>query len=78
MGTKGAWTKILTTLHSHTNPNLKVGLGPGLEMVLGSKVESNDVAKGSHEQKLEGLAPPNQHDWHGRTNKLQRFRLGFR
>ena len=64
MGTKGARRKITSTLsilHPNTNPypnpnsDPQVELGLGSEVVLGSKVESNDVVKGSHEQHFEGL-----------------------
>ena len=60
------------SLHGSPNPRL------GLEVVLGSKIESNDVAKGSHEQKFADLVQPKQHGWHGRTSSLQRFRVRLR
>ena len=50
------------------NPKPRAELGLGLEIVWGSKVESNDVAKGSDEQEFQDLVQPNQHCWCGRTN----------
>ena len=40
--------------------------------MLGSKLESTNVAKSSHERNLWDLIQPNQHGKHGRTSLLQR------
>ena len=40
----------------------------GSQLVLGSKIESNYVAKRSHD-----LVQPTQHGWHGRTSLMPRL-----
>ena len=59
-------TKPKPSASPNTNPNPQLGFG--LEIVLGSKVESNDVAKGSQEQNFEDLVQRNQHGCWGQTN----------
>ena len=67
----------LTLTNPSPDPSPSSNPWLGSELVLGSKMESNDMAKSSHDQNLGDLVQPNQHGWHGRTSSVQRFGLGL-
>ena len=55
----------------HPSPSSNPRLGS--KLVLGSKMESNNVTKSSHQRNFGDHVQPNQHGWHGRTSWRQRL-----